>query len=180
MKIGIVGWGEIAKEHASHFAAGGAELGAVVSRQENLNLDVPIFETLEEMLPHVDAVTIARTNQWHARLCLEAIAAHKPVLVEKPLCISRAELVELEVAFQRLEVPVHLGYRLRWNPTILTLKKRLKNLRRIKCVYRMGINQLAEGKDWTRKSAITGGSFSRWVFIRSILCDGSGMRGRLH
>ena len=30
MKIGVVGWGEIGRHHASHFPPNGAELGAVV------------------------------------------------------------------------------------------------------------------------------------------------------
>ena len=86
-------------------------------------------------------------NHLHAPLCLQAIEADKPVLVEKPLCIARNELLELEKAFHHLRVPVHLGYRLRWNPTTLELKKRIKNVRRIKCIYRIGIEQLADNKD---------------------------------
>ena len=159
LRIGIVGWGEIAREHASHFAPNGAELGGVVSRRSGLVLDVPVFQNLEKMLPHVDAITIAVPNHLHAPLCLQAIEAKTPVLVEKPLCISRGELLKLETAFDRLEVPVHLGYRLRWNPTTLTLKHRIKGLKRIKCIYRFGIEQLADNKDWTRRLDTTGGSF---------------------
>ena len=159
MKIGIVGWGEIAREHASHFAPNGAELGGVVSSRKHPDLDVPVFQNLKEMLPHVDAITLAVPNHLHAPLCLQAIEAAKPVLVEKPLCITRSELLELAKSFHQLKVPVHVGYRLRWNPTILTLKKRITNLRRIKCIYRMGIEQLADNKDWTRHLSTTGGSF---------------------
>lgn len=159
MKIGIVGWGEIAREHASHFAPNGAELGGVVSRRSNLDLGVPVFQSLEQMLPHVDAITVAVPNHLHAHLCLQVIEAETPALVEKPLCITRSELLRLEKSFERLEVPVHLGYRLRWNPTTLALKRRLKNLRRIKCIYRLGIEQLADDKDWTRQFDMTGGSF---------------------
>jgi predicted dehydrogenase len=159
MRIGIVGWGEIAREHLSHFAPNGAELGGVVSRQPDLDLAVPVFRSLAEMLPHVDAITVAVPNHLHAPLCLQAVESGKPVLVEKPLCITRGELAELEESFQRLRVPVHLGYRLRRNPTTLKLKNRIANLRRIKCIYRLGIEQLADEKDWTRKLDITGGSF---------------------
>ena len=118
-----------------------------------------MFQSLGAMLPHVDAVIITVPNHLHARLCLQAIEAEKPVLVEKPLCIAEDELLELEKSFQNLKAPVHLGYRLRWNPSILAVKKRIKNLRRIKCVYRLGIEQLADNKDWTRHVASTGGSF---------------------
>lgn len=159
LRIGIVGWGEIAREHASHFAANGAELSGVVSRQRNLDLGVPVYPSLNEMLPHVDAVTIAVPNHLHAPLCLQAINADTPVLVEKPLCISRNELVELEQAFRTLTVPVHLGYRLRWNPSMIALKKRLGRVKRINCTYTIGIEPLAANNDWTRQFATTGGSF---------------------
>ena len=159
MKIGIVGWGEIARDHAAHFAPNGAELGGVVSRRQHLDLDVPVFQNLKDMLPHVGAITVAVPNHLHARLCLQAIEADTPVLVEKPLCISRSELLNLERSFDDLRVPVHLGYRLRWNPKLLAIKSRISNLRRVKCIYVLGIDQLADDKDWTRQLDITGGSF---------------------
>lgn len=159
MKIGVVGWGDIGRHHASHFSANGAELGAVVSRRRDLELDVPVFQTLSEMAPHVDAITVAVPNHLHAPMCLQAIAAGKPVLVEKPLCISKSELAELEKSFENLTVSVHLGFRLRWNRTLQTLKSRLANPRRIKCIYRMGIEKLARDRDWTRQLALTGGGF---------------------
>ena len=159
MKVGVVGWGEIGRHHASHFAPNGAELGAVVSRRRDRELDVPVFPTLSEMLPHVDAITVAVPNHLHARMCLQAIEAQKPALVEKPLCIAKSELTRLEKAFQNLAVPVHLGFRLRWSRTLRTLKTRLENPRRIKCIYRMGIEKLAHNKNWTRQLALTGGGF---------------------
>ena len=151
MKIGVVGWGEIGRHHASHFSPNGAERpGAVVSRRRDLELDVPVFPTLSEMLPHVDAITVAVPNHLHAPMCLQAIEARKPVLVEKPLCIRKSELAELESAFENLDVPVRLGFRLRWSRTMRTLDARLRNPRRIQCIYRMGIEKLAHDKDWTR------------------------------
>ena len=181
--MGIVGWGEIARDHASHFATSGAQLVAVVSRRKNLDLEVPIFQNLEEMLPHVDAVTVAVPNHLHAQLCLQAIRSRKPVLVEKPLCITMRELSELERSLKDLKTPVHLGYRLRWNPSMLTLKTRIRNLRRIECSYDVGIEKLAKDKEWTRRFALTGGSFftlgvhaldlARWLAD----ADGRGLEG---
>ncbi len=159
MRIGIVGWGEIAREHASHFAPNGAELAAVVSRRRDLDPGVPVFRNFSEMAPHVDAVTIAVPNHLHASFCLQAIAAEIPALVEKPLCVSRSELRELETAFASVTVPIHLGYRLRWNTTILQIKQRLARPKRIRCIYRFGIEGLADNKVWTRRFSDTGGAF---------------------
>lgn len=159
VRVGIVGWGEAGRIHASHLASAGAEFSGVVSRRKNPDLDVPVFHALDDMLPHIDAVTIAVPNHLHASLCLQSVRAGKAVLVEKPLCIDKGELEELEAVLPNMKVPVHLGYRLRWNPTMQRLRGRIKGLRRISCIYRIGIEQLASGKDWTRELSKTGGGF---------------------
>jgi predicted dehydrogenase len=154
-----VGWGEIAHEHAYHIKGEGAELGGIVTRRRNLDLEVPVFHSLEDMLPHIDAFTIAVPNHLHAPLCLQGVKARKPAMVEKPLCINEKEFNELSSVLPKMKVPVHLGYRLRWNPSIQRLKKRLKGVRQVKCVYRIGIDHLAYKKDWTRDIAFSGGAF---------------------
>ena len=166
VRIGVVGWGDIARDHASHFAAAGAELAGVVSRRDAHHLrvgaDVAVYRRLADMLPHVDAITVAVPNHLHGPCCLEAVRAGKPVLVEKPIAIDVAQLDELESAFKSLRAPVHVGYRLRWNPSMIELRERIRaagNVRRIRCVYRLGIDQLADGKDWTRRLETTGGAF---------------------
>src|SRR2546429_8248769 len=62
---------------------------------------------------NVDAITIAVPNHLHAPLCLQAIAAGIPALVEKPLCITAADLIALERALPQARRPIHVGYRLR-------------------------------------------------------------------
>lgn len=157
-RVGIVGWGEIAGYHARHLRAAGARVaGAVTTR--NLPDDVRRYPTLAAMLPDVDAVTIAVPNHLHARLCLEAVAHHRPVFVEKPLCISRGELAELEAAFRASRVPVMVGFRLRRNPALVALRAGRARIRSVRCVYRLGVDRLAAGKPWTTRAAQSGGAF---------------------
>ena len=111
------------------------------------------------MLPYVDVVTIAVPNHLHARLCIQAIESGKAVMVEKPICINSDELTDLESIASRLKAPVHVGFRLRFNPAIRTIKEQIRHPKKITCRYRMGINRLADGKDWTRLFSKTGGSF---------------------
>ena len=159
IRLGVVGWGEIAQQHVRSFVAAGADLAAVVSRRDHLVLDVPVYRSLDAMLRQVDVVSVAVPNHLHASSCLAAVNAGKPVMVEKPLLINRKELVDLEAALADPPVPVHLGFRLRWNPSMRRLRARLHNVRRISCAYQLGIDELASDKDWTRDLAITGGSF---------------------
>jgi len=159
VQVGIVGWGEIARQHARQLTAAGAKLAGVVSRRAHLVLDVPVYRSLEEMLPHIDAVTVAVPNHLHASACLQAVAAGVPVMVEKPLLITYEELEELESSMQDVSAPVHLGYRLRHNRSMLRLRERLRNVRRIRCIYVLDIDELADGKGWTYEYSSTGGSF---------------------
>jgi len=159
MRVGIIGWGEIGQVYASLLEGAGAKFSGLVSRRQDVAVNVPVYDSFSEMLPHIDANIIAVPNFLHAALCLQSVMAGKPVLVEKPICISSAELAELEAVLPEKKVPVHLGYRLRWNPSLRQLKKRLQKVSRIECVYRIGIDHLAAGKDWTLKMEKTGGAF---------------------
>ena len=159
LALGIVGWGEIARDHARQFERAGARLAGVVSRRGDLAPGVPVYPSLDRMLPQVDALTVAVPNHLHARCCLQAVRAGKPVLVEKPLLIREEELAQLEALLPSAGVPVHVGYRLRWNPSMRALRRKVRHPRRIECLYRLGIETLAEGKPWTRRFARTGGAF---------------------
>lgn len=158
LRVGIVGYGEAGAYHARHLVAAGAEVvGAVTSRE--LDVGRQRFGSLAEMLPHVDAVTIAVPNYLHAGLCVEVLEAGKPVFVEKPLLQTTRELETLERVVKRTPQPLHVGFRLHWNPTLRALKERLRGVRRVCCNYRLGIDRLAKDKPWTRQQKNSGGAF---------------------
>jgi len=158
LRVGLVGFGEVAQYHLRHLDAHGASVvGAVTTRPMPPHLRR--FESLERMVPEVDAITIAVPNHLHADLCVRVMMAGKPALVEKPLCISADGLAMAEAALPVMRAPIHLGYRLRFNPAIRVLKARLHAPREVRCSYRLGIERLARGKDWTRRTSESGGAF---------------------
>lgn len=57
----------------------------------------------------VDAVLIATPEHWHARMVLDALAAGKDVYVEKPLCHTPEEGIELIDAEKRSKSIVQVG-----------------------------------------------------------------------
>src|SRR5262249_52749692 len=129
LRVGIVGYGEIARAHERALAAAGAHVvGAVTSRP--LGPDLQRFASLGEMIPSVDALTIAVPNPLPAPLCLEAVHAGLAVFVEKPVCITRRELDALTASLPGSGVPVRVGFRLRWNPSLRALRDRLSAVRR--------------------------------------------------
>jgi len=158
LAVGIVGFGEIAAYHIRHLRGAGAEVIGVVTRRPTPP-DLRRYASLDELLPAVDAVTIAVPNHLHARLSLQALAAGRAVFMEKPICLNLTELEAVERAVRVAGVAVRVGFRLRWNPALRALRDRLKGVRRISCLYRLGIDRLANGKDWTRRDAESGGAF---------------------
>ena len=140
----------------------------VVSRRPP-GADIPWFRNLEDILPEVGALTIAAPNDLHAGMALKAVHAGKAVMVEKPLCITRDELGQLELELPSANVPVHLGYRLRFNGEIQRLR-RPRGVRavprRVHCSYQLGIDRLAAGKSWIRDPARSGGP----LFVLGIHC----------
>jgi predicted dehydrogenase len=156
LKVGIVGFGEIAQYHLRHLTACGASVVGAVTRRQ-LPPGLAAFESLERMLPHVDAITVATPNYLHAASCLQAIDAGIAALIEKPLCITSTELAALERALPRARRPVHVGYRLRWNPALRALRDRVRPRVSVACTYRLGLERLARGKPWTCVAAQSGG-----------------------
>ncbi len=134
-------------------------MSAIVSRRSMPDSDIPVFNSIDEMLPHVDAVAVAVPNFLHASSCLKAVRSGKPVYVEKPICITNEECNELDAVLPKLKVPVHVGYRLRWNQTVMKLRECIKEVRKISCMYNLAMKDLDDNKGWTPQYKITGGGF---------------------
>ncbi len=67
----------------------------------------------------VDAVLIANPNAFHAEVVLDAIAAGKHVLVEKPMCVTHREANQIIAAEKNSNVVVQVGYMRRYAPAFL-------------------------------------------------------------
>ena len=129
---------------------------------------VPWFYSMEELLPRIDALSIATPNDLHAGMALKAVRAGKAVLVEKPLCISHDELRQLELVLPYADVPIHLGYRLRFNGEIRRLRRSKGDRvvpRRVHCSYQLGIVRLAAWKAGLVTRRVVGGLFLCWGSI---------------
>lgn len=80
----------------------------------------------------VDAVLIANPNVFHAETTLDAIAAGKHVLVEKPMCMTRREADEIVSALQGRNLVVQVGYMRRYAPAFLEACDAVKKINEIK------------------------------------------------
>ena len=71
------------------------------------------------------AVIIATRHHLHAPIVTAALAANRHVFVEKPLCLTRAELAEIDVALEKSSGSLQVGFNRRFAGASVELKKLL-------------------------------------------------------
>ncbi len=119
LRIGMIGCGEIAVQTAKGIAAAPNAAHVMVSDvSERVAGDlgaaygVPHTTSVEELLanPAVDAVYIAVPHHLHAPLTLQALAAGKPVLVEKPIATTLADADAMIAAARQAGLALAVAY----------------------------------------------------------------------
>jgi len=72
------------------------------------------------------AVLIATRHNLHAPLVLRALEAHRQVFVEKPLCLTRDELAQIEATLANSRGSVQVGFNRRFAGAATELRKLLR------------------------------------------------------
>jgi predicted dehydrogenase len=76
--------------------------------------------------PQVEAVLIAAADQFHVPLCRQALAAGKPVLVEKPLGVTVEECEDLRDLVTRTGLVFQVGNNRRFEPGMTEARRFLR------------------------------------------------------
>ena len=129
LRIGIIGCGPIAQ--AGHLPATvkahNAQLYAIADRSERLRSYAAavyephaVYVDASELLadPQVEAVIVAVADQFHIPLTIQALAAGKHVLVEKPLGVDVNSCQQLLAISQTSDRIVQVGNNKRFDPGI--------------------------------------------------------------
>jgi UDP-N-acetyl-2-amino-2-deoxyglucuronate dehydrogenase len=136
LRFGIIGAGNIAPVHAVAITSlEGAELVAVadtdIQRGQTLvdQFGGTAYADYRQMLqrPDVDVVTLCVPPDLHAPLTLEAAAAGKHVLCEKPMARSVAECDAMIAACHSAGVTLGVIFQGRFEPLALTLKAAIES-----------------------------------------------------
>ena len=103
------------------------------------------------------AVIISTRHHLHAPLVKASLAANRHVFVEKPICLAREELAELDVAYAASQATVQVGFNRRFAPASQELKRVLKVVPGPKSVsYRVNAGKL-DPTHWFANVAESGG-----------------------
>lgn len=133
IKFAVVGCGRIGKRHASMVTINPkAELTAVVdikaSLEEELKeeFSVPFYTAVSQMLdahPEVEVVNICTPNYLHAEQAIEALQAHKHVVVEKPMALSKVDAEKIIHTALQVNKRVFCVMQNRYSPPAQWLKQ---------------------------------------------------------
>jgi len=171
MNIAIVGCGQIGEKRAKaisddHRLTYVSDVD--FSRAEKLSqlrprdLTVPVVEWRDAISAvEVDLVIISTTNEWLARVALEAVKNGKHVLVEKPAGRNHRELEEIINASRISGSKIKVGFNLRYHPGIVEAKRiltsnELGEIMFVRGRYGHG-GRLGYDREWRSDPTIAGG-----------------------
>lgn len=165
--VGVIGLGEIGQFHLRGFArADGAEVRAVADLDAGLvtattaGTEIRGVADYHDVLadPAVDIVSVCLPHKLHLPVTLEALAAGKHVLVEKPLALTVAECDEIIAAAEGTGLTVGVQHNQLFFPPHVRAKEMIdagKIGRPLHIRLRLGIGGKYGG--WRSDPAVTGG-----------------------
>jgi predicted dehydrogenase len=118
VRMGFVGAGTIARQHADHLADAGCSIAGVYDLAPNVadtfagHYDCRAFREMHDLLEcdDVDAVIIAVPNAYHAPCAVMALEAGKDVLLEKPMALNIEQCDEILAAAKKYDRILQLGF----------------------------------------------------------------------
>ena len=141
LKIGVIGVGSLGQHHArvctelpNAELAGVADINPARGREIAARHKVPFFADHKDMLKQVDAVSIAVPTTMHHLIAMDALAAGKHVLVEKPITATVAQARELIALAEQNKLKLQAGHIERFNPALKAAAAYIKYPAFLECV----------------------------------------------
>ncbi len=159
LKIGIVGSGFMGSTHAAAWAKLPVELVGICSADEVKGKKLAelyggkLFTDLGAMLQLVDAVDICTPTHLHHPMVLQAAAAGKHVVCEKPLARTASQAREMIAVCKKANVNLLVAHVLRFSPEYVQAKA---------VVERGDIGKVAVQR-FTRCSALPNWAADNWL-----------------
>lgn len=127
----MVGLGMMGQHHARVYSELGCELVGVVDanieRAQELaqKYNTRCYSDYKELIPQVDAVTIAVPTTLHHKVALDFINHGVHCLVEKPIASTLQEAEQIVQQAEANSVRLMVGHIERFNPAVTQLKQRI-------------------------------------------------------
>lgn len=135
LKVGIIGTGWIAESHIeSYLRMPDVEVVALAdiipdkaekfAKHYGLT-NARLYDSHKELLKNekLDAVSVCTYNRTHAECTIDALEAGVNVLLEKPMCVTTDEAVEIMRAERKSGKLLSIGFQPRMDPNMRMIKK---------------------------------------------------------
>ena len=145
LRIAVIGTGHLGRIHTRLIhAVDGVDLVGVVDPIAEAREKVAAeFRTTDyahhrEVIDKIDAAIIATPTVYHHAVGMELLAAGKHLLIEKPICASRAQAEDLAAAAEARGVVLQVGHVERFNPAFTAVREHLTKPKYIEAVRTSG------------------------------------------
>ncbi len=176
LRVGIIGAGNIARNHVKGYIAAGAQVVAIAdtnpSTLENRSLEWSVRHAFGDFrdllaLPGLDAVSICTPNAAHHAPTLAAAAAGIHVLCEKPISLSLTEADEMIAACREAGVLLQVDHHLRSNRAV----ERARAMITAGQLGRLTFVRLRQAHDWSGRAEVPPGFRTRGLAGGGTLLD---------
>lgn len=133
LKVGVIGAGSISTLHLNSYKNNSrvvltaiCDLNEERAREKAESYNIPnVYINYKDLLEDsdVDAISICTWNNSHAEIAIAALDAGKNVLVEKPLCKTVEEAMQVQRAVNRNNKVLQVGFVRRYAENTRTLQK---------------------------------------------------------
>lgn len=129
LKVGVIGVGYLGRFHAQKYAdldsvelVGVADKDSLKSENVAQECNCRAFTDHKELLPLVDAVSIAVPTIYHFEVASNCIAAGIDMLLEKPMTVTLEEADELIRMAKEKNLVLQIGHLERFNPAVQAIE----------------------------------------------------------
>ncbi len=134
LKIGVIGTGHLGKLHIKMFknienceCVGVFDTNLIQSETAAAEFKINYFQSEEELLKSVDAVSVAVTTSAHFEVANRCLEMGKHVFVEKPITSTIEEAKNLVMLADKKNLNLQVGHIERFNPALVSLEKYISN-----------------------------------------------------
>ncbi|MBC7187726.1 MAG: Gfo/Idh/MocA family oxidoreductase [Calditrichaeota bacterium] len=129
LRIGVIGVGKLGTYHCQALTrmpsvalVGVYDASEAARHQASLTLGVKPYDSMDDLLGEVDAVTVAVPTVAHLDVCRRVLAKGVHVFVEKPIASSVPEAEEIIALAKQHNLTLQVGHIERFNPAIRALE----------------------------------------------------------
>ena len=133
MKIGVIGTGSMGRNHVRVYSElkDVEEVYVFDINKENAkkmeDYGAIVCETIDDLLNHVDAVSVCVSTQYHLEIAKKVIEEDVHCLIEKPITSTVREGEELLNLLEDKDLIIGIGHIERFNPIVAEIRGMVKN-----------------------------------------------------